>query len=129
VEPRAFEAVRRLVLASGADPSFNDLTDMSASIQAELAGSPLLGSDVDVDRTGDRTRLLVARCRVVHPGARRARIATELERVWQALRYRYLEAHALRSAANAVALSFVTQVEPNGRFLTGAIIAELPRER
>jgi hypothetical protein len=35
----------------------------------------------------------------------------------------------VRWVADAVALSFLTQMEPNGRFVTGALVVERPTAR
>lgn len=69
----------------------------------------------------------MAACRTV-PGYSTVEIAAELERIWlRDLRYLHWEVHMITANERAVRLDAVTQIAPNGFYVTAAIVAETAR--
>jgi hypothetical protein len=117
-----FEAVRHAVMASGRPYHSADLDGMTADIQYHL-GNAALFDRIRVDKTGDRHRLLVVRCRPASPGISLQQVAAELERIWtQDLRFEHQAAHDLQVNDDTVTLRFVTQWAPGGPYVTGSVI-------
>ncbi|MEU4572178.1 hypothetical protein [Nonomuraea sp. NPDC023979] len=118
-----FAAVKQSVMSESFPSAGDDLGGMVMDFDAYLWQSPLI-NEVSVRRTGDRSSLIAATCQAV-PGCSTAELAAELERVWLGdLRYSHFEAHVITADERKVRLDGVTQIAPDGFYVTASIIAE-----
>jgi hypothetical protein len=81
----------------------------------------LLGDSVEVQRTEQPECLLRVVCRAA-PGVSLDAAAEAVRGLWlTSLRYSHFEAHRLSSTEDSKLLEFVTQIAPNGFFVTGRV--------
>lgn len=118
-EEQRFQLTKARIMASSVQSRGDDFLGMQIDFDAYLEMTDVL-DDVVVRPTGDVVSLLQVTARG-RAGVPIGRIAAELEWVWLSeLRYRYLEAHTIRSAESTVTLDFVTQIGSPGFYVTGA---------
>ncbi|WP_433433105.1 hypothetical protein [Nonomuraea sp. CA-141351] len=118
-----FAAVKQRVMGESFPSAGDDLDGMAIDFDAYLWRSRLI-KEVSVRRTGDTNNLITATCQTV-PGCSMVELAAELERVWLLdLRYSYFEAHMITAGEWGVHLDTVTQIAPDGFYVTASIVAE-----
>ncbi|MEV4802969.1 hypothetical protein AB0K18_23420 [Nonomuraea sp. NPDC049421] len=118
-----FATAKQRVMGKAFPSAGDDLDGMAIDFDAHLWRSPLI-KEVSVRRTGDTNNLITATCQTV-PGCSMAELAAELERVWlRDLRYSYFEAHVITAGEQGVHLDAVTQIAPDGFYVTASIVAE-----
>ena len=118
-----FAAVKQRVMSESFSGAGDDLHGMAIDFDACLWHSPLI-KEVSVRRTGDTNNLINATCQAM-PGCSMVELAAELERVWlRDLRYSSFEAHVITAGERGVHLDAVTQIDPDGFYVTASIVAE-----
>jgi hypothetical protein len=115
------EAVLR-VMRSGPPSGGHDLVGMEMDFFILLGDlDELLGHSVEVQRTEQPECLLRALGRTA-PGVSIKEAAEAVRGLWLTkLRYSHFEAHRLSSTENSALLEFVTQIAPDGFFVTGRV--------
>lgn len=112
-----FEEARQRIVTSG-KPS-HDLPIRFFDFCKYLRRCP---SIADVDLRHTPSGAIVVRC-IAHDGVAPEDVAERLTDLWlRKLRYPYLDAHQVSRSPGEIRLDFVTEVDEQGRYLTGLII-------
>ncbi|WP_218002118.1 hypothetical protein [Microtetraspora malaysiensis] len=116
--------MKQQVMGESFPSSGADLDGMAMDFDAYLWQSPLI-TEVSVRRTGDTNNLIAATCWTV-PEVSTVEIAAELERIWlRDLSYWHFEVHMITADERGVRLDAVTQVAPDGFYVTADIVTEV----
>ncbi|MFI7534216.1 hypothetical protein [Streptosporangium sp. NPDC049376] len=121
-----FGAVKQRVMRESFPSAGHDLDGMMVDFDIYLRQSPLM-KKVRVRGTDDPGGLVVATCRSAS-GRSAEEIAAELERIWhEDLKYCHFDAHTLTLGDGEVRLNGVTQISPDGFYVTAAIVVTMSR--
>jgi hypothetical protein len=117
-----FRAEALRVMKDGTPSSGYNLDGMATDFDALLWDLPEINGDsVNVQRTEHAERLIRASCQAV-PGVSIVNAGEAVRGLWlSSLRYAYLEAHELHVTNDMVTLDFITQMSPQGLYVTGAV--------
>lgn len=118
-----FHKLRTAVQDNAWRGSAEDVLAVERKLWSALVSTGVF-ADVEVDRTDDPDRLVIAMCR--YPFQLAAEVAAEtLERVWvDRLRYDFWEAHTLIVARGQVELEAASRCGSDGHFVTLHVLAQ-----
>jgi hypothetical protein len=126
VDETEFDVVRAALMRDFPPSASHDLAGMEIDFNAYLYGLDDLLSEANAKMTGDPSRLIVATA-TGKPIATPDAVASALEDVWLTrLRYTYKEAHIVRTDDRSVRLDAVTQIAPDGFYVTAEILVTWP---
>lgn len=126
-----FHKLRTAVQQSSGRPAAEDVLAVERRLWSALVSAGTF-ADVEVDRTDDADRLVIAMCRF--PGRLSVEeVAWTLERLWlDRLRYDFWEAHTLIVARGQVELEAASRAGAGGHFVTLHVLAQqspIPAQR
>jgi hypothetical protein len=118
-----FHKLRTAVQANAWPAAADDVLAVERKLWSALVGTGIF-ADVEVDRTDDPDRLVIAMCR--YPFQLSADLAAEaLEQVWRdRLRYDFWETHALIVARDQVELEAASRAGIDGHYVTLHVVAQ-----
>jgi hypothetical protein len=128
-----FARAKDAIFASGTRSTGDNLLGMEIDFCANLGDPPSAGEgddgrglwqDMTISRSEDAEWLITGRAhgRLANADA----IAAQLSRIWdQTLRYPYREAHIVTRTSDEVRLQAVTQMAPNGLWVTADVHVDL----
>ncbi len=118
-----FHKLRTAVQGNAWRAGADDVLAVERKLWSGLVGTGIF-ADVEVDRTDDPDRLVIAMCR--YPFQLSADVAAEaLERLWlDRLRYDFWDAHTLIVARDQVELEAAARAGSDGHFVTLHVLAQ-----
>jgi hypothetical protein len=124
VDEATFDRMKTQIMRDFPPSAGDDLAGMEIDFNAYLYGLEEL-EDANALRTDDPARLIVATATAT-AAASADKVATALEDVWLAnLRYHYREGHVIRSGTGAVRMTAITQIAPDGFYVTAEVTVKL----
>jgi hypothetical protein len=128
VHASEFNAMKRDLMMRFPASSGDDLLGMEMDFEIGLGRVEGL-HDLQVRRTEDAERLIIATAEVL-PGFSMKRIAAEIEDAWtNNLSYRFKAAHSVRRSSDGFKFEAVTQIDPRGFFVTAEVTVVSSRSK
>lgn len=126
-----FHRLRTGIQENASPGSSTDLATVEGSLRYLLMTSGLF-DEVEVERTDDPDRLVIALC-TFRPQVTDTDIAREIEQVWaERVSYPFWEAHALHIESGHIELEAASRPSPVGGYVTVHLVAQqakIPAQR
>ena len=126
-----FHRVRTGIQVNASPGTGPELTAVESTLRSMLMASGLF-EEVEVEHTADPDRLVIALCQF-RPFLTEQDVATGLEEIWSdRVRYRFWEAHAVRTKNGHVEFEAASRASEVGHYVTVHLIAQkagIPTQR